>query len=152
MFKDFYNIDQTKLHDGWKIPFTILSIAFTLLLAGDALGRILFSIENPPNNMELSKEAAKLTTMIVFCGIATSAIRLIAGGFPRPSALRLMSVLASSVVAFFALMFISQGLNAPQIPTATIVYSVGLIAVVAIEDAMVLRMKRNSASPVAARS
>jgi len=100
----------------------------------------------------MMEDAASLTVMIVFCGLATSVARIIAGAHPRPSALRLVLVLGFSVIAIIALLVISRGLNAPQIPTTTIMCSIGLVAVVVIEDAVVLGMKRKSFTPVAVES
>lgn len=49
MFKDFFNMRQAKLQDGWKIIFALISIALTLFLVTDALERILFSIKKSAN-------------------------------------------------------------------------------------------------------
>lgn len=141
---DFYNTEKTALPAGLKIVAAIISIAFTLLLVSDALNRILVGLNSSIGmNESQVEQAARLTSMIVFCGLATSIIRLIAGGFPIQSAARLAFTLGTFVVSVVLLIWIAKGLAAPAIPATTIVYSVCLVAVPIAEDAIVLWIKNN---------
>lgn len=137
--------DQIKLPFWFKFLYTIVAIALTVMLAGAALERILYSLMNPPSgDLSEIEEAAKQATMIVFCGSATAIIRLLASPFPQ-GGIRLCSVMAIALLTAGLLVHVSAQLAANNVPISTIACSLGLLACTVAEDVYVINEKRKVA-------